>query len=183
MKKSAIVIRRYAKALYGLAAEKGKADSVENELSQLHELFEKSEPLADFMDNPNISAEAKADVIRQAFDGTLSAYVYNTVRLLLERGRELLIPDLFHAYVEIADEAQGRASALVTSTRALTEEEQNHISEVFSRVTGKRIRVSSEVDESLLGGLTVRIGDRLFDGSLKGKLDRLQKQLDPNQAM
>ena len=183
MKKDAIVIKRYAKALYELAHEKGVADSVEDELRQLHELIETHASLADFITNPNISAEAKADVIKQAFGDNLSVYVYNTIRLLLERDREMFLSDLYQAYVDVADEEQGRASAHVTAPRALTEDELNGIADVFSRITGKKIRVTSEVDESLLGGLTVRIGDRLYDGSLKGKLERLQKQLDPSQAM
>ena len=83
----------------------------------------------------------------------------------------------------IANEALGQANALVTTPLTLTAKESQEIAERFSIISGKKIQISSIVDPSLLGGLQVRIGDRLYDGSLSGKLARLEKSLEVSQAL
>ena len=77
----------------------------------------------------------------------------------------------------VAGAALGRADAHVTSSKPLTEDEKNNLADKFGKLLGKTVRVTSSVNPDLLGGVTVRIGDTLYDGSLKGKLDRLDKAL------
>jgi F-type H+-transporting ATPase subunit delta len=86
-------------------------------------------------------------------------------------------------FVFIANQALGQAQAIVTTPLALTEHEASEIAERFSKLSGKKIQITSIIDPSLLGGLTVRIGDRLYDGSLSGKLGRLEKSLQVSKAL
>ena len=80
-------------------------------------------------------------------------------------------------FTKVANEALGQASAIVYSAFVLSDAQQAEIASHFSKVTGKTIRVSSVVEPKLLGGVQVRIGDRLYDGSLSGKLARLEQSL------
>jgi F-type H+-transporting ATPase subunit delta len=109
--------------------------------------------------------------------------VANTLQLLIEKGRETLVGAVYEDYVKIAGEALGQANATVTSALPLTVEEATNVKAQFEQMIGKKVRIENIVDPSLLGGLQVRIGDRLYDGSLSGKLARLEKSLKQAQAL
>ena len=183
MKNQAIVAKRYARALFKAAEEQGGVFAeIENVLGSLARSIEASEELASFLSSRNVHHEAKLELIT-GIAGELPQLLHNTIRLLFERNRFSIIPALYKAYQEIANEKQGKEIAYVQAPRELTAEEVKSISERFTAITGKRIEVEAQVDPALLGGLVVRIGDRLYDGSLRGKLARLEKQLHPGQAM
>jgi F-type H+-transporting ATPase subunit delta len=97
--------------------------------------------------------------------------------LLIERRRDGILSVLLIDYVKIASEALGQADAKVYTPIAITPEQEREIAAEFSKITGKTVRVETIIDRSLIGGIKVRIGDRLYDGSLSGKLDRLHKSL------
>lgn len=177
MNSQMVVAKRYAKALFELSSEKEQVDIVSDQLKSLVDAIETNKELAEFLESPNIAKNAKIDVIRQLLGEDVSVYLYNTIRLLIDRDRTTIFPDLFRAFVSIADEALGRAKAWVTSAHELSDKEIQNVANTFSKITGKQIEVHVTVDEGLLGGMQVRIGDRLYDGSLKGKLKRLEKQL------
>lgn len=107
----------------------------------------------------------------------------NTLQLLIERRREEALEAFVKAYVKIANDALGQANATVYTPVKLSEAELNDIAATFGKLTGKQIRVESVIDKSLLGGIQVRIGDRLYDGSLSGKLKRLERTLNQSQAL
>jgi F-type H+-transporting ATPase subunit delta len=85
---------------------------------------------------------------------------------------------VYEAYTRIAGQALGQAHATVYTAKALTEQELSGVEAQFGGITGKKIIAEQIVEPALLGGIQVRIGDRLYDGSLSGKLDRLQKTLN-----
>lgn len=182
MNNEMIVAKRYARALFEAAQEQDRVSEVEKSLELLVQYMESHDDLARFLEHPNLKAEAKLDLLKQIVD-PLPALLFNTLRLLFERGREAVLPDLHNAFVKAANEARGREVAVVYSPFALSEEDMAAVSKKFSELTGKQIEVKSEIDPGLLGGLKVRIGDRLYDGSLAGKLERLEKQLNASQAM
>ncbi|MDU5949832.1 MAG: ATP synthase F1 subunit delta, partial [Paenibacillus macerans] len=114
-------------------------------------------------------------VISQAIEGKLSKSVVSLAKLLVERGRIGILPELLDAYIKISSDALGIANAVVLTTYPLNEEEKGQVAAEFGALVGKKIRVENEIDKSLLGGMKVRIGDTLYDGSLAGKLERLEK--------
>ncbi|MFD2672069.1 F0F1 ATP synthase subunit delta [Marinicrinis sediminis] len=173
---SVVIGKRYAKALFEAAKEKQAVEKVGAELAQLAQLLQSHKPLRDFVEHPGVDQEAKLNVLKQAAD-PLSELMLNALQLILDKGRESVIPAMNKAYEDIADEALGRALAIVYSPVALSDAEASKVSEQFGARTGKSIRVENVVDPSLLGGIKVKIGDRLYDGSLSGKLKDLQKTL------
>lgn len=183
MSRYSIVAKRYAKALYALASEQQQSEVVEQHLQTFVQLLQTNEQLASFIHNPNVASHSKAELIKQLLGSDLPTSLYNTIRLLLDRDRNWIFPDLFHAYVSVANEALGRAEAIVYTPYALSEAEQKQIAKTFGKLSGKQIKVKAYIDESLLGGMTVRIGDRLYDGSFSGKLQRMEEQLKSSQAM
>lgn len=177
------VAKRYAKALFEVARENDTVARTEEELKTVIALVRETPDLEKFLQHPNIAIESKVSLLQQALQGKISEAVFNTLRLLLERRREAILGALADEFVKIANQALGQANAVVTAAFPLTAEEEAEIAAQFGRLTGKKIRIESLVDRNLLGGIQVRIGDRLYDGSLAGKLNRLEKSLQQNQAL
>jgi F-type H+-transporting ATPase subunit delta len=172
-----VVAKRYARALFEVAKEKDIISLVEEELKSVASAIRDNADLQKFLNHPNIGTSVKTDLLKQIFEGKVSEPVWNTLLVLIDKGRQAILSALVVDYVKIANEALGQASATVYSAFVLTEAQQAEVASQFSKVTGKTIRVSNIVEPKLLGGIQVRIGDRLYDGSLAGKLDRLSKAL------
>ncbi len=177
MSRGTVATKRYAKALFQLAQEQGLVAETEIQLQAIVEAVDSDAQIRAFLAAPGISTEDKVKALASAFGDKASAILLNTISLLIERGRQAEIPSLLDAYRQVSGDALKRVDAVVTSATPLGEDEKNKLAAQFGTLTGKTVRVENVVDATLLGGLTVRIGDTLYDGSLRGKLDRLSKQL------
>lgn len=175
-----VVAKRYAKALYDSAQAAGDAERVNEELQATAEVYEREQDFRAVMSHPAIATEAKLAFLKDVFGEGLSELMYSTLQLLVERGRFSVLPSLQQAYANIADERAGRAKARVYSAQGLTDTDREAISAQFSKLTGKQISVENIIDPSLIGGIRVRIGDRLYEGSVAGKLEQLRNQLKDN---
>lgn len=183
MSQDTVVAKRYAKALFEVAKEQNRIAEVEEELKAVIGALKDNADLYKLIKHPSIEASVKSGLLKQIFESAVSQPVFNALRLLIDRRREDVLEAFVNYYVNIANEALGQASGTVYTPAALSAEELTRIAATFSQLTGKQIRVESVIDKSLLGGIQVRIGDRLYDGSLSGKLGRLEKQLNQSQAL
>ncbi|MFC0216399.1 F0F1 ATP synthase subunit delta [Paenibacillus chartarius] len=177
------VAKRYAKALFDLAQEQGIVSQVEEDLSAVITIIKENVELNQLLLHPNIESSAKTNMLKQLFEGRVSEAVLGTIILLVTRGREEVLPYVLADYVQIASEALNQATAYVTAPYELSDADKASVAEHFGKLSGKTIRVHTTIDKSLLGGIKVRIGDRLYDGSLSGKLNRLEKKLTETQAL
>lgn len=175
MSRDTVVAKRYAKALFELADKQQIVSEVEEQLKLIVQTFEHDPEIEKFLSLPSIDPENKIAVFKSAFGDRVSALVLNTVQILISRRRHHAIADVYAAYTKIAGDSLGQAHATVYSAKALTDVELAEVAVQFGELTGKTIIAQQIVEPSLLGGVQVRIGDRLYDGSLSGKLDRLQK--------
>ena len=180
MSRQVVVANRYAKALFDLAAASGVVSQVEQSLKIIVDALVVNAELSKFLALPTVQLDKKVDVLKASFGTDVSELVYNTLQLMIERNRQSVIVNLFDSYKKIAGEATGQAYAVVYTAKTLTDAELAEIATQFEQVTGKKIVAEQRVKAELLGGVQVRIGDRLYDGSLSGKLARLQKSLYSN---
>ncbi|KAA8998021.1 F0F1 ATP synthase subunit delta [Paenibacillus spiritus] len=178
MSQDAVVAKRYAKALFEVAFEEKRTLEVEEELKSLVNALNADSDLQRFIGTPRISGEDKLAVLKKTLEGKVSGPVLNTLELLVQRGRLEILNDLLESYLRIEGESLGIADAVVYSTYELNEEEKAAVTERFSALSGRKIRITNVIDKSLLGGLKVVIGDKLYDGSLSGKLERLEKSFN-----
>lgn len=181
MSRDTVVAKRYAKALYSAAVEQGITLEVEEQLKTVVDVLHLDQEVKRFILAPRISQSDKLKVLRTALQDKLSPTVMNTVELLVERGRTGIFADLLETYIKIEGDALGIGDATVYSTYALSQEEQDSVAAEFSQLTNRKIRVTNLIDTNLLGGLKVVIGDTLYDGSLSGKLARLEKSFNDKQ--
>lgn len=171
------VAKRYALALFQIAKENGQIDQLEEEIRVVKTLITSSPEWNQFLKSPSISLEKKKELVKTAFV-SVSQHVQNLLMLLIDRHREDIIPSICDYFIDSVNELKGIADAKVYSVRPLSSDEKNAISATFAAKVGKiSLNIDNIVDSNLLGGIKVRIGNQIFDGSLKGKLDRLQKQL------
>lgn len=175
MSREQIVARRYAKALFELAKERGEADRIGEELRAAARALSEPE-LAGFFRHPSIDADEKLAVLDRALSGRVSEPVLHALKLMIRRGRAAALEAFVAHYGRLAEEHAGRATAVVVTPMPLSDEQANEIAAHYGRLTGKQIRVVNEVDERLLGGMQVIIGDRMYDSSLSARLERLKQQ-------
>lgn len=177
MSQDMIVAKRYAKALFDVANNRNLVQQIEEELRLVVESIASHADFSKLLKHPNVQKDVKLAMVRSVFEGKLTDLLLDTLYMLVERRREDILPALLDNYIRISNEATGQAHAIVTTPVPLTEEESATIADQFGKLTGKSIRVTNVVNPATLGGMEVRIGDRLYDGSLAGKLVRLQKTL------
>lgn len=175
MSREAVVAGRYAKAMYEIAAEEGRTLEIEDELRSLAIVLNDDKLVKQFIDSPNISESEKWKVLAAGLEEKLSKPVISLAKLIIERGRVEILPELLNSYIKISSDALGLANATVYTTYPLNEQEKDNVATEFGSLLNKKIRVINEIDSELLGGMKVRIGDTLYDGSLAGKLKRLEK--------
>ncbi|OAB42899.1 F0F1 ATP synthase subunit delta [Paenibacillus glacialis] len=178
MSRDTVVAKRYAKALFEVASQEQATLEVEQDLKAVVEAIQSNKEIGVFLTTPNISDSNKMNALNGALQGKLSQSVINTVDLLVKRRRTDIFPDLLENYIKFRGESLGMADAIVYSTYPLDEKEKEAVAAEFGQVAHKTIRVNNVIDKSLLGGLKVVIGDTLYDGSISGKLARLEKSFN-----
>jgi F-type H+-transporting ATPase subunit delta len=172
-----MVAKRYALALFQIAKETQALGVIEEELRVVKEVVQYNPELKNILNSSKLSIEAKKEIIKSSF-ATVNVNVLNTMLILIDRHREDQIVDVANEFLELANDEMGIAEAKVYSTRELTDAEREAISSVFAAKVGKKsLKIENIVDSNLLGGIRLRIGNRIYDGSLRGKLDRLERKL------
>jgi F-type H+-transporting ATPase subunit delta len=168
--------RRFAEAAFELAAAGDAHDAWERDLELASQLLG-DERVSRVLDNPSIPLREREGLVARLLDRRVAAPVVNLVRLLARRGRTDLLAAISREFHRLLNEERGIVEAVVTSAKPLARDDQESVRETVEAMTGEKVELLAEVDESLIGGLTVRVGDRLLDASIRGRLERLRHQL------
>ena len=166
---------RYAAALFELADERHALDEVAANLRELRAMLAESGDLMRMVRSPVLSRAEQGKAIEAlAAQASLSKLTCDFLAIVARNRRLFAVPAMIEAYLEKLAERRGEVTAEVTAAQALSEAQQNSLIDQLRRVVGSRVAIDVRVDPSLLGGMIVRIGSRMVDGSLKGRLQRLQ---------
>lgn len=171
------IARRYVTALYDTAEKAGAVDLVESDLGLVSFTLEGSPDLREALVQPLIPAEQKKQVVEQIFGGKVHEITLNYLRLVLDMGRVEVITATEAEYVRIANERRGILSAEVRAAIELTTDQADRLKARLESYTGKKIDMNTVIDDKLIGGVSVRIGDTVIDGSVAGFLARLKEQM------
>lgn len=169
------IARPYATALFDLASEAKSVEDTEKSLDAIAALIESSPDFAKFLQSPTITAEKKRDVLEAilAKAGT-SDLVGNTLRLVAQNGRLFAVPTIISTYKDLAALARNEVSADVVSAAPLSDAQAKELAKVLKDKIGKTVSLNKRVDESLIGGLIVKVGSQMIDTSLKTKLSAMK---------
>lgn len=171
------VAGRYAEALYEIAVENKLVDQLEEELRAVVGILEESTQLKKVLFHPRITADQKKEVLQGLFEGKISEVAMNFLGILVERQREMYLADITSYFTDLANKARNISDVNVTSAVELTDDEKKRLADAMAKCTGKKVRLSYDVDPKLLGGVVVRVGDKVIDGSVLARLQTLREHL------
>ena len=167
--------RRYADAAFEIGRADGTLDAWERDLAALRETLS-DERLRALVEHPAVPFPEKEKVLRRAVTG-VSSEALALALLMIRRGRPGAIDAMVERFGELVRRERGISLAEVRSALPLDPDQRTAIAERLRALTGDRIEMHEVVDESLIGGLSVRIGDRLYDASVRSRLERLRARL------
>jgi F-type H+-transporting ATPase subunit delta len=171
------VSRRYAKALFALAKEKGVLDATAEELMRLGRLAA-NETLAPVLKSPLLSASRRTELAKALIDDlALSDLLTRFVQLLADRQRLGELPAIADFFSSLLDDEKNRVRLDVRSAMKLTDAQQKELVQGFARLTGKEVIPNVTVDPDLLGGVVAEVQGKVYDGSVRTQLDRLAAEL------
>ena len=170
--------RRYGRAIFQLAAEEGRADALLEEVDSLASLLAENAAFADVLYRPlSPLAERRAAFAAIASRMGLGATLQRFVEFLLQQHRMRDFPLIAEELHRLADEAAGRVQAEVASAAPLATEQLARVQRALATKTGREVRVTPRVDPALIGGIVARVGDLVFDGSVRAQLEQLRANL------
>jgi F-type H+-transporting ATPase subunit delta len=167
--------RRYAEAAFEIALRDGNVDTWRSDLDRAAEALDEA-GLREVLANPALPLEQRLAIANDVFTG-LAAPVRNLILFVVRRGRIEQLPRIAAEFQRLDDRRNHISHASATSASPLDEAEIRAITARLEQMTGERVALETSVDPDLLGGVVVRVGDRLIDGSVRGRLERLRNQL------
>ena len=165
---------KYATAIFEIAKDEKNLDGYDKDLGKVcAEVFAIPEAVK-FFQNPLVPQQAKKDLLKRAFDKEISETVMNFLMLLVDKKRIGVFSEIYDIFTSLKNKEQGILIADVTTAFPLTKKQQDALIKKLTTLTGRKIKVRPHKDESILGGLVLKIGDKLIDGSAAGRLRALQ---------
>ncbi|MGI8972683.1 MAG: ATP synthase F1 subunit delta [Gaiella sp.] len=172
----AVADRLYARSLFEAARDHGRVAEVRQQLAELAAAVGGSPELEGFLANPQVDTAAKSAVLGELTDGA-DQLVSNFARLVASKGRAAQLRAMAVEFDSIADAAEGRIAVELTTAHELTDDEAADIVRKIEQTSGRSVDASRSVDPGLLGGVILQAGSMRVDASVRGRLDRLRRDL------
>jgi F-type H+-transporting ATPase subunit delta len=148
----------------------------QNDLTELATLTGDSR-VSSYLSNPSITADTKLATLEASLPSTVQPELRNLAKLLVVRDRTNLIPQIREIFDDQVRAERGISVAQVTTAEPLTADEEAMVREQLAKMTGNTIEITSTIDPDIIGGIVVRIGDQVIDGSVRNKLERMRTRL------
>ncbi len=172
------IASRYATALFELAKEAKGLESLEKDNDALEAAISESADLENFLTSPIYTREEQEKAIGAVGDSMkLGPMMVNTLRLMAQKRRLFVLPALVRSLNELIAAEKGEVTADVTSAKKLTADQEKKLAATLKKSVGKDIKINLAVDESLIGGLVVKVGSQMIDTSIRSKLAALQNTM------
>lgn len=171
------IARNYAEALLELARRANDLAGWGGMIRSVADAMQRDEKLRHFLESPRVSADQKNEVLGKALQDRTPRLFVRYLQSLVRNRRQMLIPEIAIAYQDLLDEVEGRLHAQVTVAKAPTGEDEALIARQLSRALGKEVVPHISVNPAILGGVVVRVGDQVMDGSVRRRLTTLRNRL------
>jgi F-type H+-transporting ATPase subunit delta len=167
----------YATSLLELAEEQNQFAPIGQELNQIGEILDQNPTFGLFLADPAISQAERAKVLGEIFGGKISPLLWNFIGVLNLKNRLALLAKIIPAYDDLLDEKYGKIEVDVTTAHQLSADEAEHVRQRVSAVLKKDAVIHQYVDESLIGGMLLRVQDQLIDASVKSQLETIRQRM------
>jgi len=171
------VARRYAEAFFSIAQKANKLDDYQQELEMIVKTIDEVENLKEYFAHLLIPAKEKKKLASKIFADKVSEMTLNFLLMIIDKRRETYIGLIVEEYKEMADASRNITKAEFIAAQEVPEEEVKSLAEKLSASTGKVVQLKPKVDPSLIGGVKIRIGDQIIDGTVAKKLEMLKEKL------
>ena len=168
---------RYTKALLELASSTEEVDLFANQLDRIVELDEKDKTLIRFLSHPKVDAVKKKDLVKKVLGPYLSRYVLSTILLMIDNKRGYLVIEAAKRFSQIADEVRGVEKGTVITAVRLPDDLFKRIDEDIQRFSERNIVLQQELDPSMIGGVIIKLGNHIYDGSVRAKLQHFHDEM------
>ena len=173
-----LVSKTYGEALFELAVEEDKVDVFMEEIAEIREVLAQNTDFAKFMNHPKILKENKLEVLKNVFKGRIQDELTGFLTLIVTKDRYHEIDAILDYFLSEIKSYKGIGIAYVTTAAGLNGEQCKRIEQKLLETTSfQQMEMHYAIDESLIGGMVIRIGDRVVDSSIKTKLNELTRQL------
>lgn len=163
MDKNVILAKKYGRAIYEIASEQNSLERTEQDLVMIVDAINGSKELKDFLNHPILSGDVKKDTIKKLFADKVQPVVLQFCYVVMDKDRFDVFPMMVDYFVALAHEGLGVEEAVVTSALPLSKTQAEQLKDKLSEMTGRKIILKQKVDQALIGGFTVQVGDRLID--------------------
>lgn len=176
--KNTVVAKRYAQSLVELVND-GKIafDVITNNLAIIDNTLNLSPDLDDFLNNPTNSLDNKKSTVDEVFKSEIDPLIKNFLKVLIDKNRFGAFKEIEMAYFDLVDEINNISRVLVVSAIELNQDNRLKIEQKLSEKLSKQVAINYEIDEEIIAGLVIKIGDNVIDKSLKYKLEDLEKKI------
>jgi F-type H+-transporting ATPase subunit delta len=171
------VVRGYAEAMVSIAEAEGELEPVEEQVYAFAKMVEKRAKVREALIDPELPNENKRNLIGEVLGERANPVAVNLLGMLVEQGRARDIGRIAESLAEVAAERRQQVVGEVRSAVPLTDAQRRRLAEALSSATGRKVEVKVIVDPDLVGGVVARVGDVIFDGSIRSRLDEAKQQL------
>lgn len=171
------VVRGYAEAMFSIAEAEGELEPVEEQVYAFAKMVEKRAKVREALIDPELPNANKRNLIGEVLGERANPVAVNLLGMLVEQGRARDIGRIAESLAEVAAERRQQVVGEVRSAVPLTDAQRRRLAEALSSATGRKVEVKVIVDPDLVGGVVARVGDVIFDGSIRSRLDEAKQQL------
>lgn len=171
------VARRYAEALFSIAKEENSIDQYQNQFKLVIDTIQEVEGLKGYLANFLIPGAEKKQLINRIFASELSTKMLTFLYIIVDKKREVYLELIYHEFVELADESRNIKKAELFTAQEVSDSDLAALAENLSKATGKTIRFQHSIEPDLIGGVKIRIDDKIIDATIKKRLQLLSENL------
>lgn len=172
-----VVGDRYAESLFDLAKEENKVTQYLDDIKLVGEVLDSDPQIVQFFNHVLIENDKKIQLLDQSFKGNVDQYVLNFLKLLVQSRRIRYIDDIVKSYIYLSNQYLGIEEGMIYTPYELTDQQIQDIEKAISQKENKKVTLKVSIDPSLLGGIKVQIANRIYDGTIKNKVEMLKKEL------
>lgn len=172
-----VVGDRYAESLFDLAKEENKVTQYLDDIKLVGEVLDSDPQIVQFFNHVLIENDKKIQLLDQSFKGNVDQYVLNFLKLLVQSRRICYIDDIVKSYINLSNQYLGIEEGMIYTPYELTDQQIQDIEKAISQKENKKVTLKVSIDPSLLGGIKVQIANRIYDGTIKNKVEMLKKEL------
>lgn len=172
-----VVSKRYANALFDVAFSKKTYEKVEEELAFIVACLRGEPQFFQLLKSPLIAVQEKKEIINTIFKNKISQEVSNFLKIIIDKRREAYIEDIVNEYNALVDDVKNKVTAVAISAVPMKEEDLKKLQVNLSMSSGKNVQLINEVKPNVMGGILIKMGDKVIDGTVKSRLEQMNEQL------